>query len=649
MGELETVFKTNFGTIDWIIVFVYICIPVVIGIWVRKYITQLSDFLVAGRSLRLFLAIATMTGTELGLVTVMYNSELGFKHGFSAFHVGVIEAICVLAIGLTGFIVYKLRQMEIMTIPEFYERRFGKRTRIIGGTILALGGILNMGLFLQAGARFMMGVTGYANAAGAKVFMSVMLIMVLIYTVYGGMISVVLNDFLQFVVLSIGMIVGSYFAISAIGWDKLFEIPKAVNNQSWFSPVAEGSDFGSIYVLFMVIVSLSAAALWQSGTIRALSAKSPKIAKQLYAWSSISYLARRIIPMLWGICAFIFFSHMLIPSTEKAVIGVFQGAEPLKSPQYGMPIFIGKVIGTGWLGLLAAGMFAAFMSTHDSYLLCWSSVITQDIVSPLRKKGLSDKKRILITRISIVVIGLFLLIWGLWFEAPVSLWNYMAVTGTIYLAGAFTVVVAGLYWKKASSTGAIIALFAGLIAVLGIGPWTNIDKAFKLDEKSFISLNAKGAPPEIVNKLKELENEIILGKENFIEAIESRIGKEQAPTYDSLIIACAKQGIRYSITEQSMLDLKSKKLPDNIIQKLAPIQNKIFVGKENFIENINILMDKNEHPRYRSSIILCAADRVPWYLTDKFIGVATFFIAFAGMIFGSLLFPDKNKSAEARS
>ncbi|MGB3860454.1 MAG: hypothetical protein WA915_00090, partial [Candidatus Aminicenantaceae bacterium] len=157
------VFATNFKTVDWVIVTVYIFIPVIIGVSVRKYVRQLSDFIVAGRSLRLFIAIATLTGTELGLVTVMYNSELGFRHGFSAFHIGIIETVCIFAIGITGFIVYKLRQLRIMTIPEFYEMRFGQNVRIIGGILLALGGILNMGLFLQAGARFMMGVTGYSN------------------------------------------------------------------------------------------------------------------------------------------------------------------------------------------------------------------------------------------------------------------------------------------------------------------------------------------------------------------------------------------------------------------------------------------------------------------------------------------------------
>jgi len=342
------VFTTNFQTIDWIIVMVYICIPVVIGILVRKYIRQISDFIVAGRSLRLFIAIATLTGTELGLVTVMYNSELGFKHGFSAYHVALIESVCILAIGLTGFIVYKLRELKLMTIPEFYEMRFGKSVRVIGGTILALGGILNMGLFLQAGARFMMGVTGYSNMAGMKLFMSVMLIMVLIYTVLGGMVSVVLNDFLQFFVLSIGMLIGSIYVIKEIGWSQLFEIPANTDASSWFNPMAEGSGFGMIYVIFMVVLSLSAGALWQSGTLRALSAKSPKTAKRLYAWSTISYMARRAIPMLWGVGAYIFISQ-----TPK-LFAAFQGPDALNS-QFGMPIFIAKVLPSGLLGLLTAG------------------------------------------------------------------------------------------------------------------------------------------------------------------------------------------------------------------------------------------------------------------------------------------------------
>jgi len=110
------------------------------------------------------------------------------------------------------------------------------------------------------------------------------------------------------------------------------------------------------------------------------------------------------------------------------------------------------------------------MSTHDSYLLCWSSVITQDIVAPMMGKKLSTKARIQLTRIFIVLIGLYILYWGLIYEGSDDIWDYMSVTGAVYFTGAFSLLLGGLYWKRASSTGAFLALLSGLTALLGLDP-----------------------------------------------------------------------------------------------------------------------------------------------------------------------------------
>jgi SSS family solute:Na+ symporter len=115
-------------------------------------------------------------------------------------------------------------------------------------------------------------------------------------------------------------------------------------------------------------------------------------------------------------------------------------------------------------------MIAAFMSTHDSYLLCWSSVLTQDVIAPLCGERLTPKNRIAISRILIVVIGLYVLYWGLFYQGTDDVWDYMAVTGAIYFTGAFALLFFGLYWKRASSTGAVLALLAGFTAVLGLSP-----------------------------------------------------------------------------------------------------------------------------------------------------------------------------------
>jgi len=476
---MEEVFQTNFGSVDWVILIGYLIFIFIMGIIFKRYMKGLGDFIVAGRHLRVFLAVATLTGTELGLVTVMYNSELGFRSGFSAFHIGVIEAGCIAGIGLTGFIIYKLRESKVMTIPEFYGKRFGEKVRWVGGVILALSGILNMGLFLQAGSRFIIGLIGTGiSGTTTKLVMSAMLIMVLVYTALGGMVSVVICDYIQFVTLSLGMGILTYFSIKSVGWDNLFSsVSAGFHGEGWFNPVAQ-PNFGITYIIWMFLVSLSAAVLWQAVTLRVLASKSPKTAQRMYGLFTITGLARRIMPMLWGICAFIFISG------AAHLSGAFfpENGEGLNT-QYGFPVFIAKIVPSGLIGIIAAGMMAAFMSTHDSYLLSWSSVLTQDIISPLFKRDLSEKTRILITRAGIVGIGIYLLIWGLWYEAPTSLWSYFAITGTIYFAGAFSVIVAGLYWKRASRTGAMASLVCGLFALFGLVDWSTTQNFTWVSEK----------------------------------------------------------------------------------------------------------------------------------------------------------------------
>ena len=207
--------------------------------------------------------------------------------------------------------------------------------------------------------------------------------------------------------------------------------------------------------------------LWPAGASRTLSVKTPETAQQLYLWSTVPFLARRALPMFWGLGAYIYFFHGSGSELAEPLRTAFQQQD--YSTLAAMPLFLAKIIPTGLLGIVTAGMVAAFMSTHDSYLLCWSGVVTQDVIAPLFGP-LSQQRRIWITRVAILVIGVMLLIWGLWYELEGNLWDYMAITGTIYLAGVLPVVVAGLYWKQASTAGAYLALLGGSVGLLGLGP-----------------------------------------------------------------------------------------------------------------------------------------------------------------------------------
>jgi len=111
-----------------------------------------------------------------------------------------------------------------------------------------------------------------------------------------------------------------------------------------------------------------------------------------------------------------------------------------------------------------------YAETMTSLDFAKTFVHSQDVIAPLYKKGLDDLKRIKISRIIIAVIGIYILYWGLWYNGSDDIWDYMAVSGAIYFSGAFSLLLAGLYWKKASSTGALLALIAGFSAILGLGP-----------------------------------------------------------------------------------------------------------------------------------------------------------------------------------
>ncbi len=461
----ELLAGTNFTALDWAIVAAYVLATVFVGLIARKFISGMDDFVVAGRGLKTALGVATITGTELGLVTVMYSAEKGFTGGFAAFHIGLIAGIVTFLVGFSGFIVAGLRRQKVLTIPEFYGKRFGTRTRVLGGIMLSFGGILNMGMFLKAGAMFVVGITGL-SVDYEWLVMLVLLSFVLFYTVLGGMVSVILMDYINFVILSFGLLAATALSIHHIGWNNVFETVAEFKGEAGFNPLVEGA-FGPDYVLWMVFGGLVSCALWPTAVARALAAESEQVVRKQYMWASLSYAIRNIVPYFWGICAFVFI--MQTPALEQAFFPKGEEAEAVSS-LYAMPVFMGRILPMGVIAFITAAMIAAFMSTHDSYLLCWSSVLTNDVIMPICGGKLSQKAQVLTTRICVVLVAAVIYFVSFVYVLEQDLWDYMMVTGAIYFTGAFALLVAGLYWRRASSTGAVLALLAGCFAVTGLDP-----------------------------------------------------------------------------------------------------------------------------------------------------------------------------------
>lgn len=466
-----SLFRTNFTALDWGIVFIYIAGVACIGVLVNRFIKNTSDYMVGGRVAGLALNTASHIGTELGLVTVMYAAIDAYIRGFSYLLLPLLALCAAFILGRTGFVVTRLRALNLTTIPEFFERRFNRRIRITAAIILALAGILNMGLFPKIGATFITYATGLAAHEDplwmVNLVMSGLIVLVVLYTIAGGMVAVIVCDYIQFSILSVGLLLGLYFSLShdGLGWSAMVNCLAEKTGEAAFNPVHADS-YGWLYCIWMFIVYLAAGIAWAPGASRILTAQDPTCARRTFLLGAPGQFVRLGIPALFALAAFTFFSQ----HAELSPYFFEQGAaDPTKAAQ-AMPLFLGKIIPSGLIGILSAGLLAAFMSTHDSYFVSWASIISRDIICQFKRQKATDKQEIRYARITILLIGIFLLVWGLWYELPESVWSYMAITGNIYLTGATAALVGGIYWKGASSAGALAALLGGLMSAAGIIP-----------------------------------------------------------------------------------------------------------------------------------------------------------------------------------
>lgn len=442
--------------LDWLIIVLYLVACLTAGLAMRRYVRGVEDFAIAGREMDVNLGIASLAATELGLVTIMYTAQLGFEKGFAGAAIGVIMALAIWLVGRTGFVIGPLRQAGVMTIPELFEKRFSRRVRWLAGWFVVLGGLLNMGIFLRLGGEFLVWATGMPPG-WLEWVMTGLLGLVLLYTALGGMLSVLVTDYLQFLVMGIGIVVTSVLVILHIGWGNLItgletawagHGPMSLASDP-FNPFA-ASSFGWGYIVWMLVFQIAVATTWQTSISRVLAARNVDTAQRMYRRTSFYFVGRFLLPGLWGAAAFVYFSQNG---------GLPEGITSLTA----MPAYLGILLPVGFIGLVIAAMLAAEMSTDSGYLLTWATVIYNDLVTPCLRRPLSPRGRLLLTRLLVLGIGVFLLFYGLWYELPGNAWDYLAVTGNIYLASVFTLLVAGIYWPRASATGAYAALVLGAL------------------------------------------------------------------------------------------------------------------------------------------------------------------------------------------
>lgn len=429
-----------------VIVIIYMLGMLGVGYYASKKISDTTDFLVAGRNMGPIMLAGTLAATEIGGGSSLGVVEKASNLGSSQW--GLSAAWYILAMGIAFvvlmFIAPKFRETEVRTVPEYFRRRYGKPSGAITSIIMILPLIgLTAGQFMASATilSVMMGISWTTALVTVA-------IIVTIYSVMGGMWSVALTDFVQVGLIVVGMLIAIPYSINyAGGWNNIVDNVPA---ETWnlFSGIG-----GWKAITALIIMYISTFTVGQEAVSRYYSARDGKTAKQGSILAAGINGIYAFIPTILGIITLALINMNKVSSDTLLA----QGA------RYSLPVLATLTLPPIIVGLLFSGIISATMSSADSDLLGAGSIFSNDIYKQYIKKDADDKELMNVTRITMIIIGVFSLVVAMYSTNIIDL---LMFSFTLRAAGAFFPYVLGHYWKKASPAGTIAALIVGSVVAV---------------------------------------------------------------------------------------------------------------------------------------------------------------------------------------
>lgn len=423
-------------TIIIIGVSLYMFIMIGVGIYASGRSHSVSEFMVAGRNMPIWLCSMTVIATWFGGAMMLGGAGAAYDEGM----MGVIEdpwggALALLLIGF--FFARMFRRLRMTTVVDFMEQRFGKIASYAITVTTLFSNTVWVGAMLVAFGVVFESLTSIPLEAGIIGGA----IVIFIYTAVGGMWAVALTDFVQMLIIMLGLVilltvvlidVGGWGAISAQLPEHTFRmLPSQNTGEQWLNYLRAWTIIG--------VVDISAQTLFQ----RVSAAESERVAQNSFYLGSLGYLFFGMIPVILGI----------IGSVTMPGLGASERIIPALAIEHLHPAAIAVFVGA---------MLAAIMSSADSALLANSSVIAKNVL-PLVVRNPTDRLTLLVARWAIPLSGLVSIVVAMKIQVVFDL---MVNANILGLAAIIVPFILGLWWRKANRTGALSAMAAGIVAWL---------------------------------------------------------------------------------------------------------------------------------------------------------------------------------------
>ena len=501
----------NLSFIDWLIVAITLGSMIYSVNMTKGLMKSVTDFLSAGRTAGRYLISVSSGVAGLGAISIIMFLEMGYVAGFSLSWWGLSQGIIILAITMSGWVIYRFRSTRCLTLAQFFEKRYSRKFRIFAGIVAFVAGIINFGIFPAVGAQFFINFCELPDSfIGIPMYPLVMflLLSIALYFVYtGGQIAIIIADFFQGVFVTIVLFIVTIYLFFTIGWEqvseslektpiklaqkeiqnleiepsfqdlpelekyeRVSEINEKYENSSRINPfkTSQVEDFNFWYYLIGIIGVMYGTLGWQGSQGYNSSAKSAHEAKMGSVLAGFRGLPQGLFMFLVPVLVYVLMNHPDYQAVADAVNSSLDkiSTDTLRT-QLRAPFILSEILPVGLLGAFAALMLAAFISTHDTYLHSWGSIFIQDVIMPFRDKPFDKETHLRVLRYSIFGVAVFIFFFSLLFSQNQKIALYFALTAAIFSGGCGAVIIGGLYWERGTTAAAWTAMIIG--AFIGVG------------------------------------------------------------------------------------------------------------------------------------------------------------------------------------
>lgn len=432
------------------LVLVYLLLNIAIGLYASTRVKGAKDFMVAGRSLPLYMNFTCVFATWFGAETVLSISATFTRDGL----VGVIgdpfgAATCLVLVAL--LFARAFYRMDLLTIGDFYRKRYGSGVEIFTAVVITISYLgwtsaqfsaLGLVISTLAGPEHVSLNSGILIGAVA----------VVIYTVLGGMWSVALTDLIQTAVIVVGLLaIATLLAATAGGAmnviehayenDRLRLFPNDGNWRTWMAFLAA--------FLTFAFGSIPQQDVFQ----RVTSAKDESTAVRGTLLGGLFYLAFAFVPMFIAYSALVIdpsYSGMFQTDDEREIQQILPTLILHHTPFWAQVVFFGAVL-------------SAILSTASGTLLAPACLFTENVMRPFLGDFVQQRMLTLLRCVLLLFAG-----GALWYALTSNVTMYEMVQGaySVTLVGAFIPLAMGIYWRRASTQGAAVSMLCGITAWL---------------------------------------------------------------------------------------------------------------------------------------------------------------------------------------